>query len=1371
MTLKFSGTYNVEAAEQVDRSSYQNSITCNVWLLDSTAVAFRVDRRCNGQTLLDLTFDFLELLERDFFGLVYTFSQTTEGSLTKWLDPTKKIRKQCKGEVNFAFWFRVKFYVPDPIWLQEEYTRYQFFLQIRKDILDGRLPVPKSIATQLAGLALQSELGDYTPEECRPGYVSQFRFVQNQNADFEAQATEWHRKSSSLLPAAAELEYLNVVRYLDHYGVKSHVVKDEQHNLQTTTIGVSFIGISLFRDNRMLQQYSWDNISKINFKGKRFTIHFKTNSKSMNGHITSSSVLTSPILNLDSELKQHYRFSSAVSTKIFWQYAVSCHAFFRVREPNSTTQRKFSTTTTSATGFNQQTSASTVSATALYAAMSRIASGFQRYFSITRRSSLSTATPNGPVGGVGRTMSTLMELRRNARAFERSFSRTHSRRSNPLPQVSSNQFTSLLSKPDVSTSLLSGNPIDSVSTTGNQSKTYSQIPPGAKLTGGSANSGIFSDNKLARSSYRSSSTNQNRESSNILSSHTQTITSGKAKKSTTDTDGFANVNRSSSQLKQISNEASSQKHPTSISSNHLDKPIRNKSFKLNSPAIGVNGSTRVNQRRLQQAQQQSTITSQNQPQETNTTSHQQHHQHPNVANDSKSSSRRAQKLQTNENIVEHPNTDTVDGINNTNNNTNQDLDKDETTTYWNTRRIQRLQAHTSNNNTTNNNNNSLHNITMPSLIPVTSTVSTSTPMTTNISSKTHSTSNINKHNEIEENDCVNYSRAPTIAVRRSRHAPNDQTVITVNDSNVNNDDIQCLKSSRASLNNNGLNRSNNSSRNQLNHSFKGHDQSTNYKKEHSDVTNNNGNDVDNFQHSRNKGFLKDPFHPGAPDVENLLLQSGEINEFNSEGLVRISIRPDSHGRFGFNVKGGIDHGMPIIVSRVGANMPADLCIPRLSEGDQILFINHKDVSNQTHLQVVNMIRTASEQPYGTLELLVKPSDYVTDDVNDDNPIPDSGDAPPIPPRSYQSSIRRSSLSLEKIARNSKRLTRFSLKSTFHNAIDRDHTTNVQRNSFSGSALLDSMIELETHLADGSLLNQFEHLPRRKSGLTMNVSRLSENSIKNRYRDISPYDQTRVILKQGSGDYINASFVNMEFPNCGVNLRYIAAQGPLPNTYSDFWQMCWEQQVHLIVMLTAISERGRAKCHQYWPDLNSTVNFSVSTSPRITQSRNSTDLQLKTVREEINTDVAYREFDIVQIPSHRGSFQSVLRKNMEARRILQLQYINWPDHGVPNDADQLISFVEQVQRIRGENLAPVVVHCSAGIGRTGVLIAIETSINLMVHNYPIKPIELVQRMREHRAMLIQTTGQFQFVCETILKVFHRNHAENLLKNSTSMTIHS
>ncbi|CAH8526837.1 unnamed protein product [Schistosoma intercalatum] len=808
MTLKFSGTYNVEAAEQVDRSSYQNSITCNVWLLDSTAVAFRVDRGCSGQTLLNLTFDFLELLEKDFFGLVYTFHQTTEGNLIKWLDPTRKIRKQCKGEANFTFWFRVKFYVPDPVWLQEEYTRYQFFLQIRKDILDGRLPVPKSIATQLAGLALQSELGDYTAEECRPGYVNQFRFVQNQNADFEAQASEWHRKSSTLLPAAAELEYLNVVRYLDHYGVKSHVVKDEQHNLQIITIGVSFVGISLFRDNKMLQQYSWDNISKINFKGKRFTIHFKTSSKSMNGHVTSISGLTSPIINFGSELKQHYRFPSAVSTKLFWQYAVSCHAFFRVREPNSTTQRKFTT------GLNQQ--ASTISATALYAAMSRIASGFQRYFSITRRSSLSTATPNGPVGGVGRTLSTLMELRRSSRAFDRSFSRTHSRRSNPLPQVNSIQISSSSFKPDSSTSLLSGNPIDSVNTTGNQSKSYAQIPPGAKITG-SASSGILSDSKITRSSYRSS-TNQNRESNNVLSSHTSINTSGKAKKLTTDMENSTNVIRLSSHSKQSCNETSSQRNPTNITSNHLDKPLRPKSFKITSPVNSVTGgATRISQRR--QHNQQSSVPLQNQHQETNSCSHQQHHNHSTVVNDSKILSKKPQKLQMVEN-VEYKETDTVNATNNSNYTNNQEFDKDETTAYWNTRRLQRFQT---------NNNNPFINTSTASTISMTVTASTSTPITTlsNSSnySKTHSVSNINKHDDPDENDYVNHNRT----VRRIRHTPNDQPLTVTNDSYID-EDPQCFKSSRVSLNN-ALNRSNNSSRNQLNHSIKGHDQSINQKKE------------------------------------------------------------------------------------------------------------------------------------------------------------------------------------------------------------------------------------------------------------------------------------------------------------------------------------------------------------------------------------------------------------------------------------------------------------------------------------------------------------------------------------------------------------
>ncbi|CAH8848244.1 unnamed protein product [Trichobilharzia szidati] len=861
MTLKFSGTYNVEAAEQVDRSVYQNSITCNIWLLDSTAVAFRVDKRCIGQALLDLTFDYLELLERDFFGLVFTIFESEEGNLIKWLDPTRRIKKQCKGVTNYTFWFRVKFYVPDPVWLQEEYTRYQFFLQIRKDILDGRLPVSRSVSTQLAGLALQSELGDYSPEECRPGYVNQFRFVQNQNSEFEAQASEWHRKSSSLLPAAAELEYLNVVRYLDHYGVKSHVVKDEQHDLQTVTIGVSFIGISLFRENKLLQQYSWDNIAKINFKGKKFTLHLKTPTKSMNGHLSSISGLsTSPIMKSESELKQHYRFKSAVSTKLFWQYAVSCHAFFRVREPtNATTNR-------SVTGASQQQqlqqqqqqqapsspSPSTISATALYAAMSRVASGFQRYFSITRRSSLSTATPNGPVGAVGRTMSTLMELRKSSRAFDRSFSRSHSRRSYHLSQVSptNNPVQSLppLCKPDVSTISPSTNLSDS-NTTGNQSKSYAQIPPGGGSGGvknsTSVNSGIFSDTKVSRSSHRSAFI-QNRDSNNTSLSNTSASASGKIKKliSLADVESSTNISRLSSQTKQTSNEVPSQKTSINNSSSVLDKSSRLKPHKPSSPVASGDRASRLSQRRHHHNQQQ-----QQQHQEMASTNHS-HHNNNIISNDTKTSSRRSQKVSVNENIdyADADFVDSVDTVNsNANHNTNncsssKDFDKDETTSYWNTRRMQRLHSHSSMLSV---------GVLTTSASTVTTTMTTSSNNHPSASIKTHSSSNVNKVVDELDGDRLHHNRAPinttitstttnttnststTVPTtsRRSRYLPTEHCINTTssaamtttsNDSNVN-DDMHCHKSIRTSLNS-SVNRLNTSSRNQLNLSNKGYEQ-------------------------------------------------------------------------------------------------------------------------------------------------------------------------------------------------------------------------------------------------------------------------------------------------------------------------------------------------------------------------------------------------------------------------------------------------------------------------------------------------------------------------------------------------------------------
>uniref|UniRef100_A0A8C2E6Z5 Uncharacterized protein n=1 Tax=Cyprinus carpio TaxID=7962 RepID=A0A8C2E6Z5_CYPCA len=207
------------------------------------------------------------------------------------------------------------------------------------------------------------------------------------------------------------------------------------------------------------------------------------------------------------------------------------------------------------------------------------------------------------------------------------------------------------------------------------------------------------------------------------------------------------------------------------------------------------------------------------------------------------------------------------------------------------------------------------------------------------------------------------------------------------------------------------------------------------------------------------------------------------------------------------------------------------------------------------------------------------------------------------------------------------------------------------------------------------------------GMTMSCAKLTQNLSKNRYRDISPYDATRVILK-GTDDYINANYINMEIPASSLINRYIACQGPLPNTCPDFWQMTWEQGSSLVVMLTTQVERGRVKCHQYWPNPSGSATYA--------------------------------------------GFQSG-----ESRELTQIQYLAWPDHGVPDDSTDFLDFVTLVRSKRAGKDEPVVVHCSAGIGRTGVLITMETAMCLMECGQPVYPLEIVRTMRDQRAMMIQT----------------------------------
>uniref|UniRef100_A0A4W6G8V5 Tyrosine-protein phosphatase n=1 Tax=Lates calcarifer TaxID=8187 RepID=A0A4W6G8V5_LATCA len=409
-----------------------------------------------------------------------------------------------------------------------------------------------------------------------------------------------------------------------------------------------------------------------------------------------------------------------------------------------------------------------------------------------------------------------------------------------------------------------------------------------------------------------------------------------------------------------------------------------------------------------------------------------------------------------------------------------------------------------------------------------------------------------------------------------------------------------------------------------------------------------------------------------------------------DNLVLIKMRPDEHGRFGFNVKGGADQKMPIIVSRVAPGTSADLCVPRLNEGDQVVLINGRDISDHTHDQVVMFIKASCESHSGELILLVRPNaiyDVVEEKV-DSEP-----DFQYIPEKSPQDPAQ----------------------------LDQN-------------ALRDSMATLKEGLNSGAILAQFDQLYRKRPGMTMLCAKLPQNVSKNRYRDISPYDATRVILKS-TDDYINANYINMEMPASSLINRYIACQGPLPNTCSDFWQMTWEQGSSMVVMLTTQVERGRVKCHQYWPNPDSTTtygNFTVTCH-----------------NEEGNSAFLVREM--------------TLTHTEQQRELTQIQYLAWPDHGVPDDSTDFLDFVALVRTKRAGQDQPMVVHCSAGIGRTGVLITMETALCLMECGQPVYPLDIVRTMRDQRAMMIQTPSQYRFVCEAILKVYEEDGQTNKREN--------
>uniref|UniRef100_A0A3Q0S1N9 protein-tyrosine-phosphatase n=1 Tax=Amphilophus citrinellus TaxID=61819 RepID=A0A3Q0S1N9_AMPCI len=365
-------------------------------------------------------------------------------------------------------------------------------------------------------------------------------------------------------------------------------------------------------------------------------------------------------------------------------------------------------------------------------------------------------------------------------------------------------------------------------------------------------------------------------------------------------------------------------------------------------------------------------------------------------------------------------------------------------------------------------------------------------------------------------------------------------------------------------------------------------------------------------------------------------------------LMLICIVPDKEGKFGFNVKGGVDQKMPLAISHVKPDSPADRSDPKLMEGDLIVLINGRDISEHTHDQVVMFIRASRESHTRQLTLLIRRKGLCACEDKPRSPGP--SERPPT--------------------------------------------------------LEESMRDLERGIQTGSLCFHFENLYRRKPGLSVSCARLPENIEKNRYRDVLPYDTTRVVLR-GKEDYVNAM--------SGVCLRYIAAQGPLPQTFTHFWQTVWEQQAHTIIMLTTLTERGRTKCHQYWPHPPEAKDYG--------------NMRVKCHSEECNLAYVTRQFTLTH--TQLG----------EERAVTHLQYVAWPDHGVPDDPSDFLLFISSVrERRKGEE--PLIVHCSAGIGRTGVLITMETALAQLDQGQPVFPLDIVKTLRDQRAMMVQTTVQRQ-----------------------------
>uniref|UniRef100_A0A671L0R3 Receptor-type tyrosine-protein phosphatase epsilon n=1 Tax=Sinocyclocheilus anshuiensis TaxID=1608454 RepID=A0A671L0R3_9TELE len=265
--------------------------------------------------------------------------------------------------------------------------------------------------------------------------------------------------------------------------------------------------------------------------------------------------------------------------------------------------------------------------------------------------------------------------------------------------------------------------------------------------------------------------------------------------------------------------------------------------------------------------------------------------------------------------------------------------------------------------------------------------------------------------------------------------------------------------------------------------------------------------------------------------------------------------------------------------------------------------------------------------------------------------------------------------------------------------------------------------------DGKLFREeYSSLPGGSTQGTCEEANKDENKEKNRYPNILPYDHSRVILtpidEVPCSDYINASYID----GYTDKNKFIAAQGPKQDTVADFWRIIWEQKSATIVMLTNLKERKEDKCHQYWPDQGCWTYGNVRVAVE-----DFTALVDYTIRKFC---VQYQASDGTKMP----------------RLVTQLHFTSWPDFGVPFSPIGMLKFLKKVKQVNPSYAGPIVVHCSAGVGRTGTFIVIDALIDMMYAEKMVDVFGFVSRIREQRSQLIQTDLQYSFVYQALLEYF-------------------